>query len=51
MALCHLLLEERVRIAALGLGMVHRGIGMPDQGFGIHSIVRVNADADARTDM
>ncbi len=43
----HVRIEKLVSVAALLLGVVHRGIGIPHQGFGVLTVIGINADPDA----
>ena len=47
----HRRLEELIALAAVFLGLVHRGVGVLDQRLGIQAVVGVDADADADGDV
>src|ERR1700736_3208393 len=47
----HFRLEDLEIVAALFLGVIHRGISILYQGFGILSVLRVHADTDAAIDI
>ncbi len=46
----HARLIEPIGVAAIGLGTIERGIGMAEQCFAVHCVVRADRNADAGRD-